>query len=195
MRGVAGAWRGALLSLCLSGCALLEPAPPPVPTELNANPLEAFHLEGRISIKTESQSFSGGIDWSHRGLDDEILLSTPLGQGVAELRATAGGVTLTDNEGRQYQAADAEALLREHLGFQLPMRGLLHWLDARPRPDSPFTLEADAEGRVGALLQDGWRIDYGRYSRQNDRWLPGRLFGQHGETLEFRLVVDSWRLP
>lgn len=194
MKGVTGAWPSALLWLCLASCSVLRPVPPPPPST-DARPLASFHLEGRISIKTESQSFSGGIDWSHRGTQDEILLSTPLGQGVAQLRASAGGVTLIDNEGGRYQAADVETLLHDRLGFQLPVRGLHHWLDARPRPESSHSLEIGPDGRVAALLQDGWRIHYGRYSQQGDRWLPGKLFGQHGETLEFRLVVDRWDLP
>lgn len=194
MRGISGAGLSALLCLGIVGCSVLKPVPP-APPATASRPLEAFHLEGRISVKTDSQTFSGGIDWSHQGMEDEILLSTPLGQGVAELRSSAGGVSLTDNEGRQYQAVDMESLLRERLGFQLPLRGLHHWLDARPRPESPHTLEVGPDGRVDALLQDGWRIDYGRYSQQGGRWLPGKLFGQHGESLEFRLVVDQWNLP
>lgn len=192
MRLAGGVFLAALLSL--NACSLFKPGPPPT-VAVSRDPLGAFRLEGRISVKTETQSFSGGIGWMHRGDDDEILLSTPLGQGVAELRGTRAGVTLTDNEGRQYQAADAETLLEQHLGVRLPVRGLLYWLDARPRPDSPYGVEADSDGRVGALTQDGWRIDYGRYALEGGRWLPGRLFARHGEGVEFRLVVDTWQLP
>lgn len=192
MRLARGVWLLGLLFL--GACSLFKPVPPPAVT-VGAGPLRAFHLEGRISVKTETQSFAGGIGWLHRDDDDEILLSTPLGQGVAELRGSRGGVVLTDGEGRQYQAADAETLLEQHLGVRLPLRGLLYWLDARPRPDSPYGVEADRDGRVGALTQDGWRIDYGRYARQGERWLPGKLFASHGEGVEFRLVVDNWQVP
>lgn len=181
--------------LFLNACSLLEPAPPPRLVVMNQGTLDSFHLTGRISVKADEQSFSGNIDWRHQGLADEILLSAPLGQGVAQLQGSQAGVALTDSEGHRYEAVDAETLLRTHLGISLPLRGLLHWLDAKPRPGSAYEVEGDGDGRMAALLQDGWRIDYGRYSREAERWLPGKLFARHGESLEFRLVVDEWLIP
>lgn len=186
---------GLLLGLLLvTGCAPLVPAPhPPAVTDRLGQPLRQFRLEGRISVKTEEEAFSGGIRWSHDNARDEILLSSPLGQGVAELRREGGAVSLTDAEGRLHEAESGEALLREVLGVSLPLEGLVHWLGAQPRPSTPYDLERDSEGHVSRLEQDGWRLEYGRYQVHEGRWLPGRIFARRGELLEFRLVVDSWQ--
>lgn len=179
-----------LALLLLAGCAQT-----PVPPSVSMQPLQSphrFQLEGRVSVKTEDQSFSGRIRWTHEPLHDEILLSSPLGQGVAELRQEVGQVTLKSAEGRTYVAVSGEELLDTVLGVRLPLDGLVHWLWAQPKPGSAHELERNGEGRVTRLTQDGWRLEYGRYQRHGERWLPGRIFARRDEALEFRLVVDAW---
>jgi outer membrane lipoprotein LolB len=173
--------------LLLAGCAQTPPAvvAPPTPSR--------FDLEGRVSIKSEGQSFSGGIRWRHDPARDEILLTSPLGQGVAELRQEDGRVTLKSADGRSHVAASGEALLDAVLGVRLPVDGMVHWLLAQPRPGSPYEVERNGEGRVARLTQDGWRLEYGRYQVHGGHWLPGRIFARRDEVLEFRLVVDAWQ--
>jgi outer membrane lipoprotein LolB len=175
--------------LLLAGCAQM---PAPTTGGEPASPTR-FHLEGRVSVKSEEQSFSGRIRWKHDAVRDEILLSSPLGQGVAQLRQEGGRVTLESAEGRTYVADSGEALLDSVLGVRLPIDGMMHWLLAQPRPGAPFELEQNGEGRVARLHQDGWRLEYGRYQVHGERWLPGRIFARRDEALEFRLVVDAWQ--
>jgi outer membrane lipoprotein LolB len=188
---------GLLLGMSLlAGCAQLAGPPPAraVPIAAGEAP-PPFRLAGRVSVKSAEQSFSGGLRWAHEDAADEILLNSPLGQGVAELRRRGGRVTLTDAEGRQREADSGEALLEAALGVSLPLEGLVYWLHARPRPGGAYNLEEDASGRVTRMEQDGWRIEYDRYQPRGDRWQPGRIFAQRGEGLEFRLVVDTWETP
>lgn len=151
-----------------------------------------FQLEGRLSVRAQEQSFSGALAWLRRPDAESMLLSTPLGQGVAEIQRVEGGMRLVDAEGRSRVAADGETLLEDAVGLRLPLNGLVYWLSARPRPEAPFTASLDETGRVAVMQQDGWRIDYGRYREAAGRWLPGKIFARRGEALEFRLVIDSW---
>ncbi len=183
-------WLGWGLVLLLAGCThtpLPSPAVQPV-----TQPLERFRLEGRVSVRSGEKSFSGNLRWQHDPVRDALLLTSPLGQGVAELRQENGQVVLKDAEGQTYVADSGEALLDAVLGVRLPLAGMVHWLFAQPKPGSPYALEHDDEGRVARLTQDGWRLEYGRYRMHGQRWLPGRIFARLGEQLEFRLVVDDW---
>jgi outer membrane lipoprotein LolB len=155
----------------------------------------AFRLEGRVSVKAGEESFSGGLVWRRGEGSEEILLRTPLGQGVAELRGDAQGVTLTDVKGVSHRAMDADTLVRQALGLDLPLRGLTWWVVGHPRPDAPYHAEPDEAGRLSVMEQDDWRIDFSRYASRNGRMLPGKLVARRGEGLEVRLVVDSWELP
>lgn len=183
-----------LIAALLAGCAELpgfRPAPPPLAT---AAAPTAFRLDGRVSVRAGEESFSGGMTWHHAKQGQELLLSTPLGQGVAQLRGDAQGVELSDSEGRIHKAADAETLVQQTLGWTLPLKGLASWVVGTPRPDAPHAAEADAAGRLAVLNQDGWRIEFSRYAPVGAYVLPGKLIARRDGDLEIRLVVDQWAL-
>lgn len=163
---------------------LTQPAPPP-----------AFRLDGRISVKAGEESFSGGMVWQRNDSSEELLLRTPLGQGVAEISGGPAGMELKDAEGRRYHAPDADALVRQALGMELPLRGMASWVLGRPRPQVEYRASADADGHLGELEQDGWQISFSRYQSHHGYMLPGKLVAKRDENLEVRLVVDSWELP
>ncbi len=184
-----------LLASLAAGCARMPGfRPAAVPLDLPPAPRN-FRLEGRVSVKTHEESFSGGMAWLHAFGKQELLLRTPLGQGVAELRGDAGGVELRDAEGRSHRAEDAETLVRQALGVTLPLRGLAWWVVGHVRPGEPYQVETDVAGRLAVLKQDGWQIEFARYAEVDGRFLPGKLVARRGEELEIRLVVDKWELP
>lgn len=183
--------------MLLAGCAQLPGfETQALPQALSLSPLlSTFRLEGRVSVRAGEESFSGGLTWRREEAGEELLLSTPLGQGVAELRGDREGMTLVDAKGRAHRAADADSLVRQALGLELPLRGLVWWVVGHPRPDAPYRAEADAAGRLVVLEQDDWHIDFSRYEARDGRVLPGKLVARRGEDLEVRLVVDAWGTP
>ncbi|MBI5938307.1 MAG: outer membrane lipoprotein LolB [Betaproteobacteria bacterium] len=176
-------WFGLFVPFAISACAAL---PPPAPVASH------YRLEGRISVRAAEQSFAGGIVWQSQGERQDILLRTPLGQGVAELRMDASGASLTDSAGTVHLADTGEALVQQAIGAALPLAGLAHWLRGRPDPSRPFIGQADGQGGWSSLEQDGWRIEYGRAF--DGTRLPGRLTARRDD-LEIRLVVDTWQTP
>ena len=109
------------LALVVGGCAVI----PSVPSAQIGNALSAnWTLQGRIGIQTGEQSLSGNIRWQHRADTDELLLTSPLGQGVARIERNAEGVILEVPNQPARRAPDAESLTREILGYALPVSGL-----------------------------------------------------------------------
>lgn len=191
--------RGALaaLLLTLTACAQWPGFPPgQPPAKLALAPAPAsFRLEGRVSVKAEAESFSGGLVWRHQPKNEELLLRTPLGQGVAELRGGPQDMELKDGEGRIHRAASADDLVRQALGMELPLRGLVWWIVGHPRPDAPYRAKPDESGRLASLEQDGWHIEFSRYRPEGAYRVPGKLVAERDDKLEIRLVVDQWELP
>jgi outer membrane lipoprotein LolB len=187
----------AAITFLLSACAEL-PAPPEAPASstrfVSVEAIGAFRLTGRIAVKHEGQGFSGTLRWEHDARRDEVLLQSPLGQGVARIVRDAGGVTLTDADDKVYRAATAEALTREVLGWQLPLDGLEHWVLGRAAPESAARLIAGDDGRLARLIQDGWQVDFERYQAVQGAMLPGRLEAAYGNDMTVRLVIDRWVL-
>lgn len=185
MRYLAVVW----LALSLTGCAAPQPvAPAGISRPLPVN----WIMQGRIGIQAGEQSLSGNIRWQHQAGRDELLITSPLGQGVARIERNAGGgVTLELPDQPMRRAADAESLTREALGYELPVSGLGWWVQARPVPDHVFEATHDAAGRLAQLRQDGWVIDYLQYAADQPA-RPRKLVVRRDE-LEIRLVADSWQ--
>jgi outer membrane lipoprotein LolB len=185
-------WRSRLawLSLAvlfLSGCASFPPAPTSAAPAREA--LDAFSLEGRFSLRHENKNYSGKMSWRHQGADNTLLLSSPFGQGMAEITTRENGAQLTTSDGKLYTAADAETLTRQVLGYPLPLAQLTDWV--RGRDDAPGLAERDAFGRPLRLRDQGWRIEYG-YEGDNPAAAPSRIFAEGVGGLELRLKIDEW---
>lgn len=174
----------ALLLTLAAGCASVSPTVPAV-----ALPHANWTLQGRIGVQAGEQSLSGNIRWQHRAEADEVLLISPLGQGVARIVRNAEGVTLEAPNQSPRRAPDAESLTREALGYALPVAGLAWWVQARPDPGRSFEATHDGAGRIVQLKQDGWVIDYLQYAADAR---PRKLVVAR-EGLEIRLVADSWQ--
>ncbi len=146
-----------------------------------------FELAGRIAVRYRDEAASGNLAWRHRARGDELLITSPLGQGIARLAREGEIITLTTQDGREFRAADAESLTEQVLGFRLPLAGLADWVRARPAP-GPSQARYDAAGRLAELEQSGWRIEYLDWSGA----LPSRLRLTY-PGLELRLAISEWK--
>jgi tetratricopeptide (TPR) repeat protein len=76
-------------------------------------------------------SFSAGIDWRHDAHSDEIVISGPLGQGLARLTSGGGTALLETADQKRYVAADLDSLSEQVFGTRLPVSGLGRWVLGR----------------------------------------------------------------
>jgi outer membrane lipoprotein LolB len=191
MRAAAAAVCAALL---LAGCATLR-APEAGPAASAAALAAPFDVEGRLSARQGREGGSASFTWSHQGARDDIALTTPLGQTLAQLHGDASGVIARWPDGRAVEAADFDALIDRVLGVPVPVQGLSAWLRGLARPGSPAQFERDAQGRPSVLVQDGWQIVYAYPDDAAPR--AGRLTLRYGgtEPAEVRVVIDRWGAP
>jgi outer membrane lipoprotein LolB len=158
--------RRLLLVLLLSACAQVEVKAPEGPLE--------FDLAGRIAARYRDDAFSGLLTWRHAADRDEMLISTPMGQGVANIVRQGEAMRITTSDGREYSDRDGEALTERALGFRLPVAGLADWVRGRPSP---------------ALEQRGWKVEYQEHDAEGR---PRRLRVTH-PGVDLRLVISEWR--
>ena len=70
-RRVAAACAAALVGACAS-------LPAPIPDQV-----AAFELSGRVAVRYGAEAASGRAEWRHSPAADDMVISTPLGQGIA----------------------------------------------------------------------------------------------------------------
>jgi outer membrane lipoprotein LolB len=154
-----------LLAAFLAACAQTEIKPP-------AGALE-FSLAGRIAARSGKDAFTGNISWRHAREGDEMLISTPTGQGVAQILRQGDAVLLRTSEPREYRSADSEELTQRVLGFPLPIEGLAQTIQGKPSP---------------AMEARGWKVEYQEY---DDQRRPRRLRLTNAGA-EVRLAISQW---
>ena len=168
-----------LLALLVGACAQAPTRPPAADT--------VFDITGRLAARYADESFTGGFSWRHAASGDEMLITSPLGQGVARIAREGDNVVLTTAEPREYRANDAESLTEQVLGFRLPLAGLSDWVRGAPAPSSSAKTEKDAAGRLRKLEQAGWQIEYQDYAGER----PSRLRLTY-PGIELRLAISQW---
>ncbi len=179
--------RCALFWACLliAGCAAIEERSAP------AGPIgDAFHLSGRVSVKFGAEAASGKIAWQHDAAGDDLLFSTPLGQGVARIVRRDDRVSLTTSDQKVYQASDVESLTEQVLGWRLPLAGLPNWVRGRAAVGAPAQTRLDGSQRLAELRQSGWLVEFLGYRSENG---PPALLRLTRADVEIRLVIDQWR--
>ncbi len=176
----------ALTASALAGCALLAPSPPPPPAP-------AFELIGRVAVSHDGRAFTSGVRWQHTAKGDELWLLTPTGQALAHIIGDAGGATITGSDRSQHKAADIGSLTRRALGWEMPVAQLAWWVQGEAAPGAVVqAVERDAQGRLAALEQEGWRIAYA-YDSEGARDGRLRRLELAGGSQVIRLVIDGWQ--
>jgi outer membrane lipoprotein LolB len=126
------------------------------------------------------------VQWRHSAGADDLLITNPLGQGVARITRAHGLVRLETTEGRSYQAEDAETLTEQVLGWRLPLQGLQDWVRGRPGLGAPVEALREHGGQIATLRQDGWEVEYQEYLQGR----PARMrLSRPG--VDIRLVIES----
>jgi outer membrane lipoprotein LolB len=170
-----------LAATLLTACASI---PPPVPRA------GEFAVVGRVAVRYGEEAASGRVTWRHSESDDDLVISTPLGQGIAEITRRDGVYTLVNARRERLTAADPERLTEQALGYALPLGGLPDWLRGRAQPGMPAETRYDGD-RLVELRQQGWTIEYLAY--EDAGRLPKRIRLTR-DALDIRLAIEEWQV-
>jgi len=155
--------------------------------------LRNWNFDGRLALSRGKEGWSARLNWRQQGEHYRLRLQAPLGQGIFELSGVPGKVRITTAEGKQYQAARADDLMQQSLGWTVPVTGLGYWVRGIPQPDQRYRrISLDAQGRMTDLDQAGWRISVLRYQEVGKYSLPKKIF-MVNDSLKIRLLIDDWR--
>lgn len=138
-------------------------------------PVNTWDIKGRLAIEYANDGFTAGLKWKQYKDQFTISLTDPLGRTAARLNGNDAGVELAA-QGKTYKARSATELMRANLGWALPLDSLYHWSKGIPDPNHPLTAVGyDTMGRPVMLIQDGWQVEFTRYSKDEVLAWPGLI--------------------
>lgn len=192
---------GLILALALlSGCATPPASSPEAANAWTARQgqlarLTTWQADGRIGVVSGQEGWHAGFQWAQRDAGYRIVLLGPLGQGRVIVEGDGSEARIQMQDGQNWTAPDADALLEQSLGVRLPVNGLRYWARGLPEPGSTPTLQTDAQGRLIRLEQNGWVIEYPTYAPTSmlNLDLPERIVARR-QDLSVKLVIEQWTL-
>jgi len=189
--------------LFLSACAVQPPVPVPdyqtqQQWQIHQNALTGltlWTLTGRMSVQMENEGWSASLHWQQISDDYRLRIIAPFGRGTVEISGNSDTVRLQTAENEIFEDADVELLIRQNLGWEIPVAALVYWIKGLPEPDTDITtLIIDNQGRASDLIQSDWTIKYERYTTSSGLQVPTRITLQR-EGLQLRLNISRWDIP
>lgn len=185
-----------IVTLAMAGCATLAPPPGPVDWDQRRQELlglDQWRMTGRVAVAVDGEGASASIDWRQSGDTADLVVSGPLGVGALRAVLDGSGLLLEDSSGARVVGADAERLLADRLGTDIPIRSLRYWMLGIPAPGQPYAETRSPDGRPASLQQSGWQVQFGRFGPVPGGELPDRLsLVRDGARL--KLAVARWDL-
>lgn len=177
-------------SLLLAGCTLPATRPADTAVQPPRALITTFALDGRLAVRNGETRYSANVSWRHSITHDEILLSGPLGQGLAELVRDDSGARLTLSDHHQIAAANLDQLSAELFGVALPLTDMARWVlgDA----GNGNVTAADDPQRPRQMTVRGWTIELLDWESAASGALP-TLIDIHRDDLGARLKVVEWQ--
>lgn len=170
----------------LAACATQPPVAPPTV----APQVDRFELRGRVAVKLDGRGHSARMRWVHDVDSDAIWLYSPVGSTIATLHANQDFATLVTSKKETFRSGDVQSLMRDVLGWDLPLSGLKYWVLGRVDPGSPVEqIEWDEQQRIKRLVQEGWDIEFAGYA---DNGVLPALLVLRFDDLRMRLLIDRW---
>jgi outer membrane lipoprotein LolB len=203
-------WRGLLLAaglMTLAACASRGPALTRSPSLQDPGALAAaqagqatreawlqghasWSFEARVAVSQAGKGGSGRLDWQQQAGRYTAQLSAPVTRQSWKLSADGDGALLEGLAGGPRQGGDADVLLREATGWDIPVQTLSDWARGIAGDGKA---EFASNGQLQGLEQAGWQIRYGEWQAgQGDApAMPRRIEAQRGDS-KVRLIVDRW---
>ena len=185
-----------VITLALVGCTSVTREPQTVDrAERRAalQDLSEWRMTGRVAVAVGGEGVSAGLEWREaRGVSD-LRLSGPFGAGALRVTLGVQGMRVEDGRGAWVEGAQAEQLLADRLGTDVPLAALRYWVLGTPAPGLPFDEAASASGLPRVFEQAGWRVSVDRWQAVSGNWLPARMTAEQG-TARIKLAVSRWDL-
>lgn len=187
---------------CLTACS-----PPTTPTsastlssaatEKRLKHLKNFEARGKVGFSNGEKGGNATVRWIQRGQDYRIHLYGPFGAGSVEIVGRNGSVHLVRSDGSSVSAKTPEELVKNELGWVIPVSGLQYWLRGIPAQGSApsnivISNQTENQKELEQLTQQGWVVKYQSYQDVDSLRMPHRMVLTNGP-IRLKFVFNQWQ--
>ncbi len=154
-------------------------------------PRTHWQIEAHISVSDGRDGGSGDLMWQQNGENYSFTVRAPVTGKTWKLSGDARQAQLEGVDEQPVRGADPERLLRERLGWDVPLSALGSWVRGLRAPGPRADVQYDEQNLPAVLVQDGWKIEYRGWFADSQPPMPRKLFADRGGA-RVRMAIDSW---
>lgn len=161
--------------------------------------IQAYELTGKLGYIAPDQRQSFNFQWQKSPQQLSLRLTNFLGQTVLNLHVDQQGAQVDTYDDQIYRDQDAQSLIRNLTGLDIPVEQLEDWILGLPTQATDYQLnEHNTLSSLTKLASTAeWQVEYQRY--QSIDWqhqpipLPNKLKLKQNQT-SIQLVISQWTL-
>lgn len=180
------------LAFLVVGCATLKPVSKPVVVADSPGSIKAWSMDGRIGVQASERAWQANLYWEHDPAQDRLRISGPLSQGLVSIVVQKDLIFVNEGNGVTSLSRDPDSMLRQRLGFSVPLSSLRYWIMGIPDPGSPSN-RAHTDDRGDDFEQADWLVSTDEMVKVAGWMLPRKLRVQ-GAGVKLKILADSWEL-
>ena len=150
-----------------------------------------WRVDAHISVSDGRDGGSGDLVWTQDRGSYSFTVRAPVTGRTWKLSGDAQRAQLEGVEPQAVVGSDPQQLLREHVGWDVPLAALGSWVRGLRAPGTRAELQYDAQNLPAVLEQDGWKIEYRDWHADRSPPMPRKLFAARGNA-RVRMAIESW---
>lgn len=150
-------------------------------------------LQGRLSVSNGRDNGTGNLTWTQDGEHYEFTLRAPITGRSFRLTGGPDGAVLEGLDGGPRQGRDAETLMQQALGWEVPLNELRAWVLGVRATGNLAELSFGDDKLPSSLQQDGWSVSYPAWDTTRQPPLPTKVFAEK-PPYKVRLAIESWSM-
>lgn len=150
-------------------------------------------LQGKLSVTSDKDSGSGTLTWRQDGDRYDFTVRAPVTGRSFRLTGGPDGAELDGLDGGPRRGPDAESLMAQTVGWNIPMAELKSWVLGLRADTGPADIRFGDDRLPSQLMQDGWTVDYKAWDATKQPAMPSKVFAEKAP-FKIRLAIESWQL-
>lgn len=156
--------------------------------------MQTWQVQGNLEVHAHSlRSANLSFSWKQTQTGYKLSLWGPLGQPHIQIIDNEVGAYFRINRGQIKQIKNAEIMIKQQLGINIPIRYFASWLRGAPAPHCKSERVLNGTSHLLKLHQAGWFVRYLCYNKIHYLDLPTQMIMSKGPWY-IRVLVTHWTI-